>query len=245
MVDRFFADAYLAGVYDAWHPRNVRDDYDFYLPHILAADAVLDVGCGTGTLLHEARQAGHTGRLCGIDPGSGMLDRARRRSDIEWFLGYFQAPGFTAEFDLIVMTGHAFQAIIDDEDLLDFLAAVRSALVPGGCFAFETRNPAARAWEQWAQGDPVTVKGPDGSPVRITTGVIAPYDGRVVTFTHSFMGEHPSLPQVSQSTLRFLDNNVLRNLLEQSGLQVQQQFGDFDARPLGPESPEIITFAMR
>src|SRR5206468_3108943 len=106
-----------------------------------AADSVLDVGCGTGTLLHEARQARHSGRLCGIDPASGMLSRARRRTDIEWVLGSLQSASFTAEFDLIVMTGHAFQAIINDEELQDFLVAVRSALAPGGSFAFETRNP--------------------------------------------------------------------------------------------------------
>ncbi|MES0155181.1 methyltransferase domain-containing protein [Mesorhizobium sp. M0018] len=73
MVDHLFADPYLAAVYDAWHPRSARDDYDFYLPRILTADAVLDVGCGTGTLLHEARLAGHSGRLCGIDPAPGVL----------------------------------------------------------------------------------------------------------------------------------------------------------------------------
>jgi SAM-dependent methyltransferase len=82
MVDRLFADPYLAGVYDAWHPREVREDYDFYLPLIKAAGDVLDVGCGTGTLLTEARDAGHTGRLCGLDPALGMLDRARMRSDV-------------------------------------------------------------------------------------------------------------------------------------------------------------------
>jgi SAM-dependent methyltransferase len=245
MVDRLFADAYLAGIYDAWHPRTVRDDYDFYLPRILAADAVLDVGCGTGTLLQEARRAGHTGRLCGIDPAPGMLDRARVCPDIEWVLGELPAAGWMAEFNLIVMTGHAFQAIVSDEDLRDFLAAVRRALVPEGCFAFETRNPAARAWERWTPENPATVEGPDGSEVRITTEVITPFDGRTVTFMHSFSGDHPSLPQVSQSTLRFLDADALRDLLEKAGMRIEQQFGDFDGRPLGPASSEIITFAAR
>jgi len=34
----------------------------------MAAPSVLDVGCGTGAMLHEARQLGHVGRLCGLDP---------------------------------------------------------------------------------------------------------------------------------------------------------------------------------
>lgn len=245
MVDQFFADPYLAAVYDAWHPRSVRDDYDFYLPRILTADAVLDIGCGTGTLLHEARQAGHSGRLCGADPAPGMLNRARTRTDIEWALGDLQSAGWTAEFDLIVMTGHAFQALVSDEDLRDFMAAVRHALVPGGCFAFETRNPSVRAWEHWTPENAVLVGLPDGSLVQITTEVVIPFDGQKVTFAHTFGGKHPSLPQVSLSTLRFLDADTLLSLLENAGLRIEQQFGGFDGSPLGPASPEIITFATR
>lgn len=245
MIDHLFANPYLAAVYDAWHPRAVRHDYDFYLPHILKAGAVLDVGCGTGTLLHEARQAEHSGRLCGIDPARGVLNRARARTDIEWVLGDLHAAGWTAEFDLIVMTGHAFQALVSDEDLRDFMAAVRRALVPGGCFAFETRNPSVRAWECWTPENAVVVELPDGSLVQITTEVIMPFDGQTVTFTHTFSGEHPSLPQVSRSTLRFLDTDALRGLLENAGLRIEQQFGGFDGSPLEPESPEIITLAAR
>src|SRR5580658_4975087 len=128
MVDRLFADAYLAAVYDVWHPRSVRDDYDFYLPRIMSAGAVLDVGCGTGTLLADARQRGHRGRLCGLDPALGMLERARRNADIEWVLGDLSSARWTGEFDLVVMTGHAFQAILTDDELRESLAAVRRAL---------------------------------------------------------------------------------------------------------------------
>src|SRR5476649_155288 len=177
MPDRLFADAYLAGLYDVWSPREVRDDYDFYLPRIMSAGAVLDVGCGTGTLLHEARHRGHSGRLCGIDPAAGMLGHARRTDDIEWVLGDLASVKFAGEFDLIVMTGHAFQAIVADEDIRHLTASVRRALVPGGRFAFETRNPAAQAWERWRPENAVVVTDPDGVSVRITTEVIAPFDG--------------------------------------------------------------------
>lgn len=245
MADRLFEDAFLAGVYDAWHPRSARTDYDFYLPHIMAADAVLDVGCGTGTLLNDARAAGHAGRLCGIDPAPGMLERARARSDIEWVLGELPSQTWDARFDLIVMTGHAFQAIVGDDELRDFVAAVRRALVPGGRFAFETRNAAARAWEQWTPRNATNVTAPDGTVVTIATQVIAPFDGATVTFTHTFSGDHPSLPQVSRSTLRFLDAGPLRTLLTDAGIRIEQQFGAFDGSPLTATSPEIVTFAVR
>ena len=91
MVDFLFADPRLACLYDAFHPWEQRGDFRFYLPLVMSARNVLDVGCGTGELLRLARQAGHEGRLCGLDPAGAMLDRARMRSDIDWMLGDLSA----------------------------------------------------------------------------------------------------------------------------------------------------------
>jgi len=128
MPDLLFADADLAALYDQMNPG--RADFTFYLPMIMAASSVLDVGCGTGTLLHAARDAGHAGRLCGLDPAAGMLAQARRRVDIDWVLGDLRMVAWKSEFDFAVMTGHAFQVLLTDDDVQTALAAVRAALVP-------------------------------------------------------------------------------------------------------------------
>ena len=245
MPDQLFADPYLAQVYDAWHPRSVRDDYDFYMPRILSATSVLDVGCGTGTLLSEARLKGHSGRLCGLDPAFGMLASALRIADVEWVQGDLQSGTWEGEFDLIVMTGHAFQTLVTDDELRVSLQAVRRALSPGGCFAFETRNPKARAWDRWRPENLVTVQMPDGNYVQIKTHIISPFDGRTITFAHTFDGPHSSLPQISRSTLRFLDVELLREILQSGGFDIEGEFGDFDGQPLSYESPEIIMIARR
>ena len=91
MPDRLFDDPNLAALYDLFSPSDGRADFTFYLPLIMAAGAVLDVGCGTGALLHRARDEGHRGRLCGVDPARGMLEQARKRSDVEWVLGILQS----------------------------------------------------------------------------------------------------------------------------------------------------------
>jgi ubiquinone/menaquinone biosynthesis C-methylase UbiE len=103
------------------------------------ATSVLDVGCGTGALLRRARQAGHAGRLCGLDPDPAMLAVARRRGDVEWVAGTAASMAFDREFDLAVMTGHAFQVLVSDEELRASLTAIRRALADGGRFGFETR----------------------------------------------------------------------------------------------------------
>lgn len=243
MADRLFEDLYLAGLYDVWHPSSLRDDYNFYLPRIMSARAVLDIGCGTGTLLTDARQRGHRGRLCGLDPALGMMDRARQQREIEWVLGDLSSARWTGEFDLAVMTGHAFQAIVTDDQLRTSVGAVREALEPEGRFAFETRNPAARAWESWRTENAVTVFGREGEEITITTEIVTPFDGHTVSFTHTFTGDHPALPQISRSTLRFLDERGVDDLLRDGGLRVEDRFGDFQGGAVTANSPEMITIA--
>jgi ubiquinone/menaquinone biosynthesis C-methylase UbiE len=125
MPDLIFADAELAALYDRMNPG--RADIGFYMPMVMAAASVLDVGCGTGSLLHHARRAGHCGRLCGLDPAPGMLVQARRRSDIEWVLGDLSSVSGIDDFELVVMTGHSFQVFVEDEELRAALAAIRAA----------------------------------------------------------------------------------------------------------------------
>lgn len=241
MVDDAFEDAALASLYDVLNPWARSDEY--YLGLVRSADAVLDVGCGTGTLLQRARNAGHRGRLCGLDPAVGMLDRARRHPDIEWVQAELPAMGYRHEFDLIVMTGHAFQVLLTDDDVLAVLTAVRDALTDGGHFAFETRNPVAHAWERWTPDNAVEVRDERGELVRVWHEVESVEHG-VVTSTEVF--ERPSRPRaISRTRLRFLPAGTLDALLVQAGLAVDERYGNWDRCPFTPHSPEIITMARR
>jgi SAM-dependent methyltransferase len=244
VVDHQFADAGLAALYDVLHPWEQRDDLEFYLPLVMAADAALDVGCGTGSLLHRARDNGYRGRLCGLDPGAGMLERARTRSDIEWVDDSINAAAFDREFDLVVMTGHAFQVLTGDDDLRASLSAIRSALVDAGRFAFETRNPSFRAWETWTPDRAVEMATSDGTRVRMQHQVTAVADD-LVSFETTYASPSWPRPQVSSSTLRFLDADAVDRFLVGAGLRVVEQFGDWDRSPLTEASPEIITIATR
>ncbi|MYH68285.1 MAG: class I SAM-dependent methyltransferase [Dehalococcoidia bacterium] len=243
MVDRQFSEPRLAALYDPQFGREDRDDFRFYLPLIMAAGAVLDVGCGTGALLHWARESGHTGRLTGLDPAAGMLEVARTRTDIEWVHGDLSSVAWDREFDLVVMTGHAFQVLVEDEEISASLAAIHSALAPGGVFAFETRNPAARAWEGWTPEHGVDFVDGNGNRVRRETRVETPVDGDIARFTATYSSAGWTHPETSHSTLRFLGPDQLLAFLGEAGFVVEEQFGNWDRSPLLDESPEIITIA--
>lgn len=187
MVDRLFSDDSLAELYDALDtPVEPRGDLAFHLKLAMSAHSVLDVGCGTGQLLHRARQAGHAGRLVGLDPAPGMVNQARKWPGIVWMLGDLGSVRCDQEFDLVVMTGHVFQVFLEDDELRMTLAAVRSALTADGRFSFETRNPQARAWERWTPDEVVEATGPGGEVVRRWCEVETPVGGDLVHFTQTF-----------------------------------------------------------
>ena len=242
MVDRLFAESTLAELYDAFCVG--RRDFDFYLPLVMSAASVLDVGCGTGELLRLAKGSGHMGRLCGLDPADAMLDQARKQEDGEWVLGDLTSVDWEREFDLIVMTGHAFQVLVEDDEIRDALGAIRSALTEDGRFVFETRNPEFREWENWVPENAVTVEH-DGKAVTMAHQVEQPMVGDVVSFTATFSSPNWDQPQVSRSKLRFLSEDKLGSFLAGAGLLIEEQCGNWDRQPLTSASPEIITVAMR
>jgi SAM-dependent methyltransferase len=244
MVDRQFAEAKLAEVYDALYTWDDRDDFPFYLPLAMSAATVLDVGCGTGAFLHRVRDQGHAGRLTGLDPGRGMLDRARRRTGIEWVFGDLTTTAWRGAFELIVMTGHAFQVFVTDEELRAALAAIRRALTPEGRFAFETRNPSARAWESWTPENAVETVTPAGERVRMASQVEPPdHATGLVSFTTTYTSPSWDAPELSHSTLRFLDADALASFLAEAGLVIHERYGDFGRGPLTDASPEIVVVA--
>ncbi|MET9729852.1 methyltransferase domain-containing protein [Streptomyces sp. NPDC006458] len=244
MVDRSFADLELARLYDALNPWGPSDD--FYLGLVMSAPAVLDIGCGTGRLLRGARAAGHTGRLTGLDPAAAMLVQARTAApDVEWVLGDFESSRWSAEFGLAVMTGHAFQELLGDEDVRRLLAGVRQALAPRGRFVFETRNPAARAWQEWTPDRVHEIADPDGGEIEVRHEVVGPVRGDRVTFTETFAGARFERARVSRSTLRFLTASAVDALLGDAGFRVVARYGDWGRGAYDPGvSREIVTVAV-
>ncbi len=81
------------------------------LARMQPGDAVLDVGCGTGTLAMEvARRVGRAGRVAGVDPGTEQIARARskaarRNVPIEFQIGVIEQLPFPDQtFDVVLST---------------------------------------------------------------------------------------------------------------------------------------------
>lgn len=241
-----FSDADAAALYDVlnpWAPDHHPGDR-FYDDLIMAADSVLDIGCGTGAMLHLAREQGHRGRLVGLDPDSAALDRARRRADIAWVEGTAAEASSGADFDLATMTGHAFQFLVTDEEVRASLAAIHGALRRGGRFVFETRHPQARAWEEWNASPPEDLVDAHGRALRVWHEVDSVI-GDVVTFHETTAARDGTVLRIDHASLRFLDVAVLNGFLAGVGFEIEAQYGDWHGGAINANSREIITVACR
>jgi ubiquinone/menaquinone biosynthesis C-methylase UbiE len=107
------------------------------LSRIQPGEQVLDVGCGTGTLVMEvARRVGRVGRVVGVDPGTEQIARARskvarRHLPIEFQIGVIEQLTFPDEtFDVVLSTlmMHHLPASLKRQGL----AEIARVLKPGG-----------------------------------------------------------------------------------------------------------------
>jgi ubiquinone/menaquinone biosynthesis C-methylase UbiE len=94
-------------------------------------DRLLDVGCGTGALLHRLAQSHAAKRLSGVDPVPEMLAVARRRlpPEVELREGWAeQLPVESEQFDIVVSC-NMFHYI---RQPMNALREMGRALRPGG-----------------------------------------------------------------------------------------------------------------
>ncbi len=236
MPDAIFDDPRLAAVYDALE--SDRSDLDAYIAIVaeLGAHHILDLGCGTGTLALRLAAAGHD--VTGVDPAAASIDVARGKpgaSGVRWLCG--DATSLPeGVIDLVTMTGNAAQAVLDWSSTL---AGVHAALRPGGCFVFETRDPAREGWREWTRPQTlVSVEVAGVGPVSRwfeLTDVSLP----LVRFRGTFLfpgGEQ----RTSDSTLRFRDRAEVEADLTAHGYVVD------DVRD-APDRPgrELVFLARR
>ena len=230
-----------AELYDLSNPWAGTDDDEFYLNLVLSAGSVLDIGCGTGKLLHHARWKGHSGRLSGLDPNAAMLTRAQKYPDIDWIHGDLSTVTWHNEFELAIMMGHAFQCLITDADVRTTLTGVHQALMPNGRFVFETRNPLARAWETWTPDNVATITH-DGETIKLWYQVTQPRPD-IVDVTETYATA--TWEQVFRAQLRFLTARQVTERLTDAGFEIEAQYGNWDRSPYTDTSREIITVGRR
>ena len=244
-ADDLFEDPRLAALYDPFNGWDVCDAFYFDLAREIGG-AVLDLGCGTGLLACRIAQQGLN--VTGADPAEGMLRIARARDGgelVAWIKAAGQALQLGRRFDLIYMTGHAFQALLTDDDAVALLRAAGDHLTRDGRLAFDTRNPARQAWLGWTPDKPRRVATAEHGEVEERIEATADPQNGIVALTHRYRLAASGETIVGRSRIRFVARDHLERLLAQAGLSPITWYGDWDRSPVSAASPELIVVARR
>ncbi|HOO49924.1 MAG TPA: class I SAM-dependent methyltransferase [Alphaproteobacteria bacterium] len=240
MLDEHYTNPKLAEIYDIDSGWSV--DRDFYLS--LADPSkkleILDLGCGTGLLCDAYAARGHS--VTGCDPSKTMLDVARLKphgKNIEWVESSAQDFKSLKSFDLIVMTGHAFQVLLSEEDILIALSNMKRHLKTGGLIVFEARNPAVNWVECWDYSMSLDTKFGSVEESRKFLN----WDGQRMSF--ELVYKFPNETFISKSDLLFLSKNKICDLLIASGLVADSVFGGWDKSPFYPDFSKEMIFFVR
>lgn len=239
MPDLHYEHPALAALYDAdcgWS-----EDRDFYLN--LAGkppQRILDLGCGTGLICDAYAARGHD--VTGVDPAPAMLEIARSKPHgdrIEWVLSTSQDFRSVKRFDLVIMTGHAFQVLLEDDDVRAAFETMRMHLKPNGKAVFESRNRAIDWAAEWS-GE-ILLKTPSGT-VRETHLVLG-WQGDRITFESRY--QFPGKTLVSTSVLRFLSLAQITARSGAAGLVVEKLSGGWNGAPFDEKSSKEMIITVR
>jgi ubiquinone/menaquinone biosynthesis C-methylase UbiE len=234
MPDVHYENPKLAAIYDLDSPWSI--DRDFYLS--LAGSppkAILDLGCGTGLLCEAYAAQGHD--VTGVDPSSSMLEVGRGKphgNKIDWVQSSAQNFQSDKRFDLIIMTGHAFQVLVEDVDVLSTFSTMRKQLKPEGLIVFESRNPEIDWASVWNYE--LRMETPFGTVVESRRLIVMEND----RMTFELRYEFPDEILFSASDLRFMSRREIEERLTSSGLRIEKVLGDWNGKPFETSSHEMI-----
>lgn len=148
----YFGDGYLRkrAFFTDWaHRRKARRRLEV-IRRYKAGGRLLDIGCGGGDLLAEARAAGYEG--VGLDDSIVLVAHARQRHGLEAHCGDPASFKPSAPFEIVVMS-HVLEHVVRP---LQMLESVRTFLAPGGILYVATPNIAS--WQArfagWASYEP-------------------------------------------------------------------------------------------
>jgi hypothetical protein len=173
-----------------------------------------------------------------------MLDVARWRPGgdrVTWVEGDARSLRLGRRYDLIILTGHAFQVFLTAEDQFAALSTVAAHLTTMGRFIFDSRNPAARTWERKSGGKaPRLLEDPELGRIEVRnepsydedTGILSSLDHYRVMRTGEVL--------TASISIRFTPQEDLATMLRSAGLVVEKWLGDWEGNTYHPASADII-----
>lgn len=206
---------------------------------------VLDLCCGTGLVtIPLAMNAGL--EVHGVDASEPMLRRARAKgsalgvADISFHLANAVDLRLHRPFGLALMTGNAFQAFLNEQEILGLLQNVHRQLLPGGIFVFDTRlqegydldlDDDYQLWGEYRF---------DGRAVRYL-GKQVDFDREHGVLLIEMKRQYQEGREVhSASELKFTPMDRLLQLVNEGGFEVEQRYSNWRFEPLDESAEGMV-----
>ena len=208
---------------------------------------VLEIACGSGLVtLPIAAQGLET---TGVDLARPMLDHARKKAQvrglhIHWVEADARSFDLGRQYQIILLTGNAFQAFLRREDQEAMLASVKRHLLPAGIFAFETRNPSGHDLEDRPDEElKYSYVSVEGHHVSVSFTQANDPIKQLMYWTTSRRWNDGEQDHKKETHIacRFTHPRELEALLHDNGFQIIQQYGSWDRSALTASSPSIIS----
>lgn len=240
-MEKLYNDPDLVRFYDI--ENRWADDFDFCSRLADDAQSILDLGCGTGLLAATFAEGGRS-IVTGVDPAGAMLDVARNRpggAAVRWIEGDARSVRLDRRFDLVVLTGHAFQVFLTRDDRAKVLRTIAHHLAPAGRFVFDTRNPLVVDWRNWSpERSRRRIEHPQFGPVTVWSDARHDAATGIVAYDMNYAVQREERTYSSTCRIAFPDREEVADLLNEAGLAVQDWYGDWKGRPYDSDAPEII-----
>ena len=234
-------------------------DRDFYLD--LAREyggPVLEFGCGTGRITFPLARQGVD--VTGIDASRAMLEvlRAKLADEpaaikrrVRVVEGDFRTLCLGDQFPMVVIPFRPMQHMYTTEDQLAALRNAGRHLADGGILAFDVFNP---RFDKLLSGDGQEYLELEWHTEDETGRTIRRYfvkdgfDPVNLVFSGSFIFRLCEGDQVLSEEVELIKMSVyphLKALFSAAGLESVGEFGSFDRKPIGSDTPEMIFLLKR
>ena len=195
---------------------------------------ILDICCGTGIVTIPLAEAGFD--ICGIDISPEMLAHAKTKAthlDNTVFL-LCNALDFALQkkFDLAAMTGNAFQAFLDEHEVLQVLLNINNHLNNDGYFVFGTRllegydislDQNFEFWEEYKDASDNLVK---------FMGKKGRFDLKRNILYWDMKRVYSDGKEIhSAIEVKFLPYNDMLALIRRAGFELEEQYADWSMNP--------------
>ena len=231
----------IAKYYDQLNPWGKYDDFFIELLKLTQAKIVADLGCGTGRVTMEFAKAGYD--VTAIDPDADAIHYAENKEGaqfVTWIIGDSKDLKEEA-YDAVIMTANVAQVFLTDDSWQTVIQDAYAALKPGGHLIFDTRNPNAKAWEEWLKDDTVD------QLQDVNTGDSLLYwdeyeglIGNVFTFYQKIKNESTNITHEAKVQLIFRSYEEILQSLKQVGFTIENVYEDGEFTLATSESKSFI-----